>query len=176
MQIQDRIMQFCFSKKSLDDLEKKFDECIDNSKLLIDQDSTCTLNGAQTINVINFLDQSFFVEVYGFIDKYLQNYYSNQLLFYQYYINHIHFIKYEKDGYQKDHKHDAFEDHSFILYLNDSNAATQIWQGNKILKVSSKRGIVVLFNSSLWHGSTKCDSIRKVVVGSIRFRHKIWKD
>lgn len=170
-----QIFEFELRKNTVEKLEDLFDTCLKDSSLLIPNEITCTVKGTQTKSVINFVEQSCLDNLFECIKGYIEQYYDNNLISYQFFVDHVHLIKYDKGGYQLGHTHHNFEDHSFIVYLNDSNAVTRIYFNGTYKEIKSVKGNCVVFDSSLFHESTPCNDTRNVLVGSIKFSHKNWK-
>lgn len=170
-----QIFEFELRKDTVEKLESVFDACLQDSSLIIPSEITCTINGTQTKSVLNFIDQSCIDNLFECIKKYVEQYYGNNIFSYQFFIDHMHLIKYNKGGYQLGHTHHNFEDHSFIVYLNDSNATTRIYLDRSYKEIKSVRGNCVVFDSSLFHESTPCNDTRNVLVGSIKFSNKTWR-
>lgn len=170
-----QILEFKLNDAVVNELNSKFNLFKDNLHLS-DTSSVYTVNGKQSLNLINLIDSSALREISENVNEYIKNYYGEHLLFYQYFIDYTHFIFYEVGGYQEGHTHHACEDHSFIIYINDSNAETRIYNKDSFTTIKSEKGKMVIFDSSLHHEASKCESIRKVVVGGVKFSHKVWRD
>lgn len=141
-----------------------------------DPEYTCTINGFQTTNTVKKIDNDlFFREMSPIISDYLRIYYENQLLQYSCCIDHVHIIEYRSGGKQLKHNHAATEDHSFIIYMNDSNGATRIYSDADPVDVSCTRGKIVIFNAAFEHEGLDCLDKKVVAVGAIRFSNKTWK-
>ncbi len=167
--------EFNLEEPLVNKLETFFDDVISKGNF-VNNLNLCTVNGNQTKNVVHFLDRSLLQDVSAYVVKYLNEFYKNNLVSYSFLVDHVHAIRYEEGGYQVAHTHHLTEDHSFIVYLNDSNAVTKIFQGNSSYDIKNVKGKILVFNSSLLHGSTKCDGIRKILVGSVKFSQKKWID
>jgi hypothetical protein len=137
---------------------------------------TCTKNGYQTINVIKNTNQNYLDEIVYYCETYLNEYYGENLSFFEFYIDHLHIIKYNPGGYQIGHTHSCIEDHSFILYLNDSDGITRFYVDKNFIDIVPQKNKIVFFDSSVYHEGLVCSSEKIVLVGSIRFRHKVWKN
>jgi hypothetical protein len=170
-----QILEFKLNDVVLNELNSTFDLFINNLNLS-DNAKLCTKNGNQSLNLVNLIDSSILQEISQNVNEYIKNYYGENLIFYQYFIDYIHFISYEVDGYQEGHTHHANEDHSFIIYLNDSNAETKIYNKNSFTSIKSEKGKMVIFDASLYHEANKCEGVRNVVVGAVKFAHKVWRD
>ena len=80
---------------------------------------------------------------------------------------HLHFIEYNKGGFQKIHNHEKAEEHSFILYLNTCDGDTCFGHPLNI-KFEPIKGRLVVFSSDLWHYALKnWKDNKKVLVGGI---------
>lgn len=136
--------------------------------------TTCTRNGFQSYNFISFIPNSVLQEIYNKAQKYLDSVVSN-CIYYEFYIDYIHLIHYNTNGWQVGHTHSSLEDHSFIIYLNNSDGDTVLYEGKEIVNIIPETGKVVFFNSHYHHESLVCSCEKKIAAGSIRFRHKIWE-
>ena len=81
-------------------------------------------------------------------------------------IFHIHYIKYEKGGYQMEHFHKP-DKYSFILYLNNSD-------GNTVLKdpvnetFCPEKGKIVVFSGKILHYGEPSFKDKEILVGAIK--------
>lgn len=178
------IIEFKLKNETIEKLEKIFDDAITNDSLLT-KFSNCTSNGIQTKNIVQLIDDASFYEICGCINEYIRKYhtyswrgvdYNNDncaLLSYDFMINYMHMIQYE-NGSQKLHHHAGLEDYSFIVYLNNSDAGTKFYYKDSFLVVKSERGKLVAFDATVWHEAEKCTGTRKVLVGAVKLRNKIW--
>jgi hypothetical protein len=151
-----------------------FHSVLDQIKNLSPAINNCTHNGFNSHNVISVIPKETIQDIAEKTKKYLNSVVEN-CIHYEYYIDHIHLIHYSAGGWQEGHTHKSSEDYSFILYLNDSDGDTLIYEGKNIIPITPKRGKIVFFSSHLLHEGTVCVDEKKIAVGSIRLRHKIWK-
>jgi len=169
-----QIIELDLSETTIDKLKSFFNKCTNNKSLILNE-MTSTQGGLQTKNVLNLIDKSCLIEISENIEKYINQYYANNLEFYQFFIDHVHLIAYTKNGYQIGHTHHSFEDLSFIVYLNNSNAVTRIYSNENYKEIKSVQGKMVIFDASLYHEASVTNNKRNVLVGSVKFLHKIWK-
>ena len=172
------IVEYSLSEDTIARLEDTFDRCTKDETLVF-KDSTlnrvlCTRNGVQTANIIPQIDLNSINEIYKHAHAYISNLYQNRLYYYFIALDYAHMIHYREHGHQLIHTHSQIEDHSYIIYLNDSDACTRIYCRDSFLDVESRRGKIVLFDAGLYHKSTECSAERKILVGSVRFVHKVW--
>ena len=125
-----------------------------NKNLILTNENTCTINGKQTTNIFPYFSKKIINEILFFSD-------FNKKLF------HLHFIDYDKGGYQKPHNHVKTEKYSFILYLNDSDGDTVFLIDNKKVAVTPKKGKLVVFSSDIMHYALKSFKNKKILVGAI---------
>lgn len=123
---------------------------INKNKFLDVSNNTCTENGFQSNNIVNFFNEN--------LKKKMMN---NQCLYQD--IFHIHYIEYKNSGFQKEHNHANTEEYSFILYLNDSVGDTVFSN----TRVSPKKGLLIIFDSTLFHKGEKSIN-KKILVGAIK--------
>ena len=147
---------------------------LDKAKNYSPASNTCTRNGFQTHNIISSIHISALEEIYNKVQAYLKTVIKN-CIYYEFYIDYMHLIHYNNGGWQVGHTHSEYEDYSFILYLNDSDGDTVIYEGKDIIRITPERGKIVFFDSNYYHESSICSKEKKVAVGSIKFRHKIWE-
>ena len=136
--------------------------------------TSCTRDGFQSHNIISRVPSSVLHEIFNKTQRYL-NLVVKNCIYYEFYIDHIHLIHYNSGGWQVGHTHSSHEDHSFILYLNNSDGDTKIYEGMDIVSITPERGKIVFLNSHYYHEGSVCVNEKKIAVGSIRFRHKIWE-
>ena len=79
---------------------------------------------------------------------------------------HLHFIDYDKGGYQKPHNHVKTEKYSFILYLNDSDGLTYFEEPINE-KITPKKGKTLVFKSDVNHGAEASFKNKRVLVGAM---------
>ena len=119
-------------------------------------EKTCTQHGFQTPNIVSLFNEELLQKILP-----IKNYYKE--------IFHIHYINYLSGGYQREHHHKTTEKYSFILYLNDSDGKTFFKEPiNK--KITPKKGKLIFFNSSIFHGGEKSFKNKKVLVGAVSKR------
>lgn len=123
---------------------------INKNKFLDTSSNTFTENGFQSNNIVSFFDEH--------LKKKMMD---NQCLYQD--IFWIHYIEYEKSGFQKEHNHLSTEEYSFILYLNDSVGDTVFPH----TRISPEKGLLVIFDSSLLHRAEESIN-KKVLAGAIK--------
>jgi hypothetical protein len=136
----------------------------------------CTVNGFQTKNILSIIDKNYISDIYNLSNLYIKSYYNSNIDHYLFVIDHLHLIKYNIGGYQTVHTHCRFEDHSFILYLNDCLGVTRVYLNGRYKDILPEKNKIVFFNSALFHEGFPCDSVKKVLVGSIKFLYKSWRN
>tara|TARA_R110000851_G_scaffold62256_1_gene142947 strand:- start:138 stop:572 length:435 start_codon:yes stop_codon:yes gene_type:complete len=117
------------------------------------QEQTCTEKGIQTSNIINLFNDELIKEIIT-----IKNIQSG--------IFWLHYIKYNKGGYQREHNHPN-EKYSFILYLNDADGDT-IFKEPMNIKVSPKKGRIIIFDAKILHYAMPSFKEKKVLVGAIK--------
>lgn len=116
-------------------------------------ENTCTYNGYQTGNIINFFSPSLVEEILPL------NNFSKKCF-------HFHYIEYFNGGHQKEHNHAKFENFSSILYLNDSDGDTVF--GDPINKsITPEKGTIVVFDAKIIHRGEQSFKNKKILVGGI---------
>ena len=139
------------------------------------EEKTSTVNGHQTPNIISVIDSQLisYLKMQYIIPSVKQmmgNYNIDSLR-----IDHIHHIKYNKQGTQDIHSHELHEDYSFILYLNDCNDGHTIFYNYpKPHILTPKRGEMTIFKSYLYHEGLETNSFKQVIVGGIKEMGKEW--
>ncbi len=114
---------------------------------------TCTHNGFQSDNIRNLFKLELLKKILPINELYKK-------------IIHIHYIKYERGGYQTQHLHKP-DDYSFILYLNDSDGDTVLKDPvNK--SFTPTRGKIVVFNGKILHHAEPSFKGKLVLVGAMR--------
>lgn len=152
---------------------------IKNNKYLLSDEEvknrSYTKNGKQTTNIIDILDKDIYKSIVeGFIlpniHKLLGDYTIEGVDF-----DYLHLIQYSKGGEQEKHKHNTQDDYSFILYLNDNDGCTIFYpSGESPRIIFPKRGKIVMFQSHIAHEAVNSSMEKRIIVGSIRERGKIW--
>ena len=143
------MIKYSVSSKVIDDIYKVVKVY---DKLSVDT-MTCTFHGFQTENLM-----------YLFYPKLLKKIMPLNNLSEK--ISNLHYIKYNKGGYQVGHSHENSEEKSFIVYLNDSDGCTVL--GDPInKKIKPKKGKVIMFDSFIHHHAEKSYKGKEVLVGSI---------
>jgi len=120
---------------------------------LVCKDKTCTENGFQTENILNFTNSR------ELADELMRTINKNDNLF------HIHLIEYFLDGHQNSHNHETTEDFSFILYLNDADGNTVF---EKYGEIKPEKGKLIYFQSDIWHYGRPSTMNKKVAVGALK--------
>lgn len=170
-----QILEFDLSDETVNHLNSLLDQYVNHPSLYA-KNQTHTKIGKQTINLIRLINEPSIDEISKCIKEYISNYYGDALYFWQFFIDYMHFISYDVGGHQLAHTHHGYEDHSFLIYLNNSNAITKFYYNNTVKKIKSKKGKIVIFDASLYHEASKCNNVRKIAVGAIKFSHKVWID
>lgn len=171
-------MEFLYLDRAPEHIVNYFDifleESLNNPKLVCKQ-KTNTINGKQSINLIDNLDKNLRI---SFTNEFLMPVVKDFLGLYTISgidFDYLHVIKYNKGGKQNKHTHNIYEDYSFILYLNDCEGHTIFYpSGGDPKLISPKRGKIVVFPSYLVHEATISTIEKRVVVGSIREIGKVW--
>ena len=79
---------------------------------------------------------------------------------------HIHYIKYDKGGYQEEHTHPP-DEYSFILYLNDADGYTYLKKPvNK--KFIPEKGKIIVFDAKILHYAVPSYEQKQVLVGAVK--------
>jgi len=139
-------------------------------KLLTSTEGLGTVNGIQTTNILKLFDFNTNQILMTITNEYIKQYYR-KLLSFNFEIYHLHMIKY-KDGYQIKHNHSGNEDHSFILYLNNSTGSTRFYNDVEPFDIEPEINKIVFFNSSVEHEGLPAKN-KFVLVGGIRV-NKEW--
>ncbi len=127
-----------------------------------------TAEGIQTKNIKtlkDFMEDKTFQDCLEFIWNTLKAV-SGEDLYYHW----MHFVEYERGGYQTMHSHAHEEDYSAILYLNNCRGGETFFM-NPPKSFSPKKGNIVLFPSNFTHGAKKTTSWfvkKKVLVLGLR--------
>ena len=116
-------------------------------------EGTCTKKGVQTNNIINLFNNKL-------IKKMLPMQNIEREVFW------LHYIKYNKGGYQKQHNHPD-EKYSFILYLNDADGDT-VFKEPMNMKITPEKGRVIIFDGKILHYAEPSFKEKKVLVGAIK--------
>ena len=146
--------QFYYETKIYNNIIDNINNIIDNNSIKdrIETNEHSTDNGFQTHNIIDLFSENLLKEIMP-----INNLYKD--------IFHIHYISYNKGGFQKTHNHIRTEELSFILYLNDSDGNTVF---SDILKeVIPSKGKLIVFSSNLMHYSKPSYKNKKIIVGAI---------
>jgi hypothetical protein len=146
--------EFYYETKIYNNIIDKINNIIDNNliKNRIETNKHSTHNGFQTHNIIDLFSENLLKEIVP-----VNNLYKD--------IFHIHYISYNKGGFQKLHNHIRTEKLSFILYLNDSDGNTVF---SDILKEAiPSKGKLIVFSSNLMHYSKPSYKNKKIIVGAI---------
>lgn len=126
---------------------------IDSHQGINVSNTTCTENGFQSDNILHLFSEKILKKIV-FINN------LHKLIF------HIHYIKYNEGGYQKEHIHEN-DEYSFILYLNDSDGNTVL--GNPVnKKFSPKKGKIIIFSGKTVHYCEPSFKRKTVLVGAIK--------
>jgi len=151
-------------------LNKLLDKCISDN---YQNNTNATKSGFQSKNVIEFIEPIILNELYKHLDIFFEKrkpYYNFEKVF----LDHIHLIEYHEKGYQDPHDHFDFEDFSFILYLNDSDGATNFYLRDSILSHTPEKGKLIVFDSFIWHSGGVSTKGKRVAVGSLTGYNKKW--
>jgi hypothetical protein len=102
----------------------------------------------------------------------IRNLFENDMLKKIIPINNLHkkiynmwYVKYHKGGYQTEHWHPT-EEQSFILYLNNADGDT-FFKDPINIKVTPKKGKIILFDSRIKHSANPSFKGKKVLVGGM---------
>jgi|TARA_R100001086_G_C11716993_1_gene225817 hypothetical protein len=145
---------FFYLEYELDkEIIKKILNIIKKYKGLDCSDKTCTNNGFQTENIIELFNLNILKKIVP-----VNNLHEK--------IFHLHYIKYGKGGWQKEHFHEP-DDLSFILYLNNSDGDTVLkYPVNK--RFTPKKGKIIVFSGKISHYAEPSFKGKKVLVGAIK--------
>jgi len=135
--------------KVIEDIEK----ILSTNKFMDYSKDTCTVKGFQTDNIINIFSTNLLKQMLPYLD------FSERVF-------HIHYINYYNEGYQKKHNHAETEKFSFILYLNDADGDT-VFEDPIKKNIKPQKGILILFDSSIWHYGKMTSNNKRVLVGAI---------
>ena len=114
----------------------------------------CTVNGFQSVNILNYSGSRHFKKIFeNILPKRLN-------------VFHIHVLNYYYKGYQDTHNHERTEDYSFILYLNTLDSGHTVFKDHG--KIKPEKNKLILFKSSLWHYGERCDEEKLVAVGACK--------
>ena len=114
---------------------------------------TCTENGFQTDNIINLFNKKL-------LNKMLPIQNMSTEVFW------LHYIKYNKGGYQREHNHPE-EKYSFILYLNNADGST-VFKHPIDTEVTPEKGKIIIFDAKILHYAKPSFKEKKVLVGAIK--------
>ena len=120
----------------------------------VDVDSTYTFNGIQTTNIEMCYSDAQKLRI-------LKDRFPYQSL------HHMHLIEYFEGGYQERHDHKKYEDYTFIIYLNDADGDTLFYFNDETIRVTPKRGQILLFSADILHEGLPSYQSKKVLVGAI---------
>ena len=146
-----------------------FDKYKDNKFNQQNIDKYNTFKGIQSKNVLeldDFQRDSNFQEcLKNILDIVQRNLHLN--LYYYW----VHFIEYERGGYQTEHNHAHNEDYSSILYLNTCRGGETYFNINQPVSFSPKKGRMITFPSYINHGGKKTSlwfNNKKILVCGMR--------
>ena len=139
------------------------DEIVDNLLITLEAfkeknisvSDTYTKNGFQTTNILDY-------KAPKELSKLIMKEINKELNLF-----HIHLIEYFNQGEQLVHNHEATEDYSFILYLNDSDGNTVF---ENIGEITPKRGKLIFFKSNIKHFGKPSFRNKKIAVGALKIR------
>jgi hypothetical protein len=138
----------------------KINKIISNEKFIpVKNGSTQTFDGFQTENIISFFSKDLLKEIVPFF-----NFFKN--------IFHIHYILYNKNGYQGKHNHSKTENFSFILYLNNATGNTDFFIGDYVYSVKPIKNKLIVFSSEIFHLGNKVKTTKQILVGAIEKNEK----
>jgi len=113
----------------------------------------CTKNGFQTDNILDLFSKNILKKILP-----IDNFYEK--------IFWIHYIKYNKNGYQTEHNHSETEKYSFILYLNNSDGDT-IFKEPINKRVIPELGKLIFFDSNVLHRAEMSNKGKEILVGAV---------
>jgi|DEB0MinimDraft_10_1074344.scaffolds.fasta_scaffold63213_1 Rps23 Pro-64 3,4-dihydroxylase Tpa1-like proline 4-hydroxylase len=163
------LYEFSVGENIVNFFNEKFDIYSKNTKYLRDKNTCLTVNGVQTWNILAFRQKDIF-EKLNELKPELEKKSNTQLDYVC-----CHLIEYNKGGYQLPHNHEATENFSVIIYLNDCiKGGETVFKLEKlgeivINTVTPKKGKAVLFNSSIVHESKPCLETKRVLVVGTKF-------
>jgi len=148
-----------FFNKKLDDYKKE-------EKFFIQKNSSATMNGIQTRNILQFSEKEVLSEL-NWLKSKLQRKCKTK---FEYHWAHI--IEYEYGGYQLPHTHDHNEDFSVVLYLNTCKTGETIFtlneKRNVIKKVFPEKKKAIMFHSSISHRANSSLENKRVLVFGLK--------
>ena len=140
----------------------KLDYYKKNSDFFIPKNSTATVDGIQTRNILEFGEKDVQRQL-NYLKSRLQKKCKTK---FEYHWTHL--IEYNYGGYQSQHTHDHNEDFSIVTYLNTCKSGETIFVLNEkrgiIKKVFPERGKSIMFHSSIQHGANNCFENKRILV------------
>ena len=144
-----------FIEKFIDKkIVKKINYVLNQNKINYLSSVANTHKGQQSENIVYLFDQELFKKFipFNFGDK----------------VFYIHYIKYEKGGYQLPHNHAGHEDYSFLLYLNQGTGDTVFKFKTFTYTIKPDKGKFIFFSSHILHEAKEVKTKKEILVGSIK--------
>jgi len=154
--------EFYTNNRLVNFFNKKLDFYKTQSSLWISPNSSSTINGIQTRNMLDFAEDDV---------KYKLKIIKTQIekkckIKFEYHWAHL--IEYKNGGYQLIHTHDHNEDLSIILYLNDCSDGETVFHLNSKRNITHscfpKKGKTIMFSSTVPHYANHTFSNKKLLV------------
>ena len=143
-------------------------ESYKESNFTIERNSSATLNGIQTKNLL-FLDEEDVNEKLTTLREWLE---QECGIGFEYHWAHM--IEYEENGRQEEHSHDHNEDYSIIVYLNSCDDGSTYFKLNPKrnigIEIFPKRCLSVMFSSTIPHGGHFTNGGKKILVLGIKLK------
>ncbi len=142
--------------------------CFDRYKynkdnLITNIEEVSTVNGIQTENALELKDFQQDLDFNESLSHILNIIHSKTFLNLSYY--YVHFVEYDRGGYQIAHNHAHAEDYSCVLYLNTCEGGETYFDD---VSFAPTKGNMIIFPSYLNHGSKETRSFKTVLVLGMR--------
>jgi hypothetical protein len=160
--------EFFVDNDIIDFFNDKLDFYKSNKNFFIPENSSATINGIQTCNMLNFDDKD--VEHYLNILKNKIEKKCETNLYYHW----SHLIEYKNNRHQQLHKHDHNEDFSIIVYLNTCEDGETLFYINQKRNITHtcfpEKGKSIMFSSTIYHSANKTFSNKRVLVLGLKLK------
>jgi len=120
--------------------------------------SSCTVDGFQTNNLINQDNIKPYL-------KYIMTLLPSNKLKHRWF----HMIDYNISGYQKEHTHENTEKYSYIIYLENSASGETYFKitDKNTMYIKPIKNMIIFFPSYIKHGSLQITDNKKIAVGAL---------